>query len=165
MTGLLGATRICLRNLDKGDMRESSGKLSSRKRESLRFNLFWRMSNLGPRWRSPDLILNGYILKNLLLFYTTYYTKLCLVRSATYLARTGTSRTRTIPGCRPVASAGTLPDHYEAAKNYSNPSQVVHITFQGASLEAFSRKLMVPHYCQSADSLSPANSEFPMNSA
>jgi hypothetical protein len=49
MIDLLSATLICLRTLNKGDMRESSGKLGSRAYETLRFNLCGRKSIIGER--------------------------------------------------------------------------------------------------------------------
>jgi hypothetical protein len=49
MIGLLGDTWICLRNLDKGDKRESGCKLWSREHETLRFNLYGRKSILRER--------------------------------------------------------------------------------------------------------------------
>jgi hypothetical protein len=58
---------IRFRDLYKGDTRESIGKLGSREHETLRFNLHVRKSNLGERWKCPDLILNGYLLKILLI--------------------------------------------------------------------------------------------------
>jgi hypothetical protein len=67
--------------------------------------------------------------------------------------------------CLPVASAETLPGHSDATKKCSDPSHVVHITFQGVSFEALARRQMVSHYCQTANSLLPANSrKFTKNS-
>jgi hypothetical protein len=43
-------------------------------------------------------------------------------------------------------------------KNCSNPSHVVHVTFQGVSLEAFSRKLMLWYDCETADWRTQENS-------
>jgi hypothetical protein len=53
-------------------MSESGGKLGSRKRDTLGINLYGWKSILGERRRGPDLILNGYLLKNSLILFTIY---------------------------------------------------------------------------------------------
>jgi hypothetical protein len=57
-----------------------------------------------------------------------------------------------------VASAETLPAHSDTIPICSFLSHVVHITFQGVSQEAFSRKVVLRHYYEIATWLSPANS-------
>lgn len=75
-----------------------------------------------------------------------------------HLARTSASLTEDFCGQHLTSSRDVAWSRWSYKKKCSDPSHVFHIAFQGVSLEPFSKKVMVPHYSQTADSLSPANS-------
>lgn len=102
---LLSASWICLRNMDKGDLSESDGKLRGRKHETFGFNLCCLKSILRRSW-SPDSILNDYLMKN-------YY---CALFMNPYCTMGGESRilqeraSSTPETLRPVSSSGLSRD-------------------------------------------------------
>jgi hypothetical protein len=143
-------------------MRENRCKLLSREHETLRFNSSGQKSILGESWKSPDLILKGYLLNNSLILCTilVYQSKYCRGRPLRFLQERTPNTPETFRGVSSnVFSSEVAWSHWRYKKYCSNPSHVLHtrIKFQCASLESFSRKLMLWQYFQTADCLSPAN--------
>jgi hypothetical protein len=112
--------------------------------------------------------LNDYLSKNSSLC-TIYYTKLYLAGQLRILQKRAPN-THDIHSelCLPVASVETLPGHPDTfipLPPKMQPHTCGSYYVLGYHLEVLSRRLMLSHYCQTADRLSPVTSRpFPKNS-